>query len=279
MMKVDLSLAINYLPACGCLARLLCFLLSVSGIQAAQEIGGYTVLAAFLYFDRVLTPNLIFDSNAILLAVYLSQVHGVVRGWCTAQAHPVPMGLCHVLWCACCLALICYPPQVRSLFERRPLHERLVSTGFLLLMVTVSAFYHADRESLAVLGWRAIGFTLLCFGWIYVVGIEDSHGIEQLKHVSHPFLHRMAPMLYSPLACTACFFPLAVGGLVYQYLRRYRPQYIPEYPAFEAPQGYARVATNPPAQPLECIVEDQSESEDLEELLRVARQRTAGPRE
>ena len=274
MMKVDLTLAVNYLPACGCLARLFCYLLTVSGIHPAQEIGGFTVLAAMLYLDYVCTPKSIFDSSAILLAVFFSQVHGAVRVSMTSQGHPVGMAMIHVIWGAACILLVVEPPAVRRMLERKRMYERFLPTVWLLASVTTSAFFHSDRESLGVLSWRALGFTLLCFGWIYVVGIEDStQGIEQLRHNSHPFIHRMAPMLFSPVPCTILFFPLAVAGLAFQFLRRYKPSYIPQCQALES---YARVPTAPPAEPLECITEEPPEepAEDLEELLRMARQRT-----
>lgn len=86
-MQIDLSLAVNYVPAALCLLRLMVYLCAMCAIQPGQEIGGYSVLALSLWTDRVIfrvyAKNIIFDSSAIILCVFASNVFLTLRGFHT----------------------------------------------------------------------------------------------------------------------------------------------------------------------------------------------------
>ena len=87
MKRVDLALAVNYVPACFCLCKVLVLMLALSLIQPGEEIRtGYIPLAAVLYMDRLVMRNMIFDANAILLALYFANVHAAVRATSPRQA-------------------------------------------------------------------------------------------------------------------------------------------------------------------------------------------------
>ena len=87
MKRVDLSLAVNYVPACVCLCKALVLMLAMSLIPPGEEIrNGYIPLAALLYLDRLVMRNMIFDANAILLALYFANVHAAVRATSPRQA-------------------------------------------------------------------------------------------------------------------------------------------------------------------------------------------------
>lgn len=272
-MTVDLTLAINYVPACGCLLRVLCFLISVYGIHPGQEIGGFTLLAALLYIDRVTAPVVIFDSNTVLLAVFMSLVHGVIRVCQTGPSAHAVEGALGLLWALTCCAMILNPPILRQFWERQPLLERLGPTLLMLLMVVYTSFVHADREPFPLQAWRSVGFTLLCCGWVYLIGVQDGQAPDHLRQNSYRFVSRNAPMLYTPRWCTMVFFPLACLCLVVHYLQRFKPQLIPAYTMLDT--GYSRI----PA--LETILEVENMSDrgsdddpdNLEELLRQARQK------
>jgi len=276
-MSVDLTLAINYVPACGCLLRLLSFLIIVYGIHPGQEIGGYTILAALLYIDRVTTPLVIFDTNAVLVSVFLSLLHGVIRACQTGPSAHAVEGTLALLWGLACACLIVNPPPLRLFWERQAFLERLGPTVLMLLMVVYTSFVHADREPFAMQAWRSVGFSLLCFGWVYLVGLQDAQGVEHLRHHSYRFVVRNAPMLYAPRWCTYVFCVLACLGLAVQYCHRFRPQALPQCGVFEA--SYSRLPT------LDTILEIDSGSDkasddtpdNLEELLRQARQKQARP--
>ena len=84
-MQIDLSLAVNYVPAALCLMRLMFYLFVICLIRPGEEIGGYSVLALTLWIDRVIfrvyVKNVIFDSSAIILCVFASNVFLTVRGF------------------------------------------------------------------------------------------------------------------------------------------------------------------------------------------------------
>lgn len=220
-MKVDLTLAVNYVPACMCLCKALALMLGISLIQPGEEVrGGYIPLAAMLYLDRLIMRNMIFDANAILLAVYFANVHAVVRATSIRTAYPVFMMGLHLCWVAMSLTLLAEPGKVRWYFEKRVQASRLVPVLFMLLVIVPTAYVHEPFETGAVRACRALTFTLLAFAWIYLVGIHTSQGIEYLKETSCQFTARLAPLLYSPLWVAGAFFPAAIGALAWYHFKR-----------------------------------------------------------
>jgi hypothetical protein len=266
-MKVDLRLAVNYVPACTCLAKLLMLLLAVSGIHPGQELGGYTLLAAILYTDRLCMRNMIFDANAVLLAVFFSQVQAVVRANSSLEPHIAGVVCLAVGWCWWCTVLIAEPPVFLAAVDKR---TRIIEGASSLLMVVIivgTSYFHAPAEPIGFLAWRAVGFALLSFVWIYLIGIE-LQSLDHLKENSSQFIARMAPMLYSPLWATGLFFPLASGALGYQFMRRHHPGLVGE---FRTSEPYARIESHP--SPESHDIEDEEPT--AEELFRMAMQRRA----
>ena len=218
MKKVDLALAVNYVPACVCLCKALVLMLALSMIQSGEEIrGGYIPIAAMLYLDRAVIRNMIFDANAILLAIYFANVHAAVRATSQRQAYPVLMAGLHLCWTGMCLALLAEPGRVRWFLEKRVQASKIIPVCLMLLVLTGTSYIHAPMESGPVRACRALAFTLLAFAWIYLVGIHSPHGIEYLKETSSMFVTRLAPVLYSPLWLAVLFMPAAVGALVWQF--------------------------------------------------------------
>jgi len=268
MMKVDLRLAVNYLPACVCMAKMVVFVLAVSIISPGNEIRVYTVLAAVLYLDRLWTANIIFDANAVLLAVYFSHVHALIRSGSETQSYLLPMLALHFCWMVSCGLLLYEPPLVRRVLERRSSLERLGPTAGMLFIVVALSFFEQAPEHIAVQGWRALSFTLLSFAWIYIVGVENMQGADHLKQNSYQFTTRLAPLLYSPFWATILFFQAASVCLVVQYLRRYNPPSIPIYQPIDSQSPYLVEAA--PSQE-----SDSDTAESLEELFRQAQRKSA----
>jgi hypothetical protein len=217
--KVDLSLAVNYLPACACLAKMLVFMLAVTLIPEGREVDGLVVLAAMLYVDRLLTRNIIFDANAILIAVLFANAHAGIRAVSTHRAFQSLMDGLFVFWAAGSLALICEPRGVKQAMDRRATWAKIVPVLLMLLIVVATSHFHADMEPGAVRCCRALAFTLLSFAWIYIVGVRAPHGIEYLKENSCQFVARLSPVLYVSVWIAAAFTISAVGGFAVQYMR------------------------------------------------------------
>jgi hypothetical protein len=218
MKKVDLTLAVNYVPACLCLCKALVLMLALTMIQTGDEIrGGYIPMAAMLYLDRLIMRNMIFDANAILLALYFANVHAAVRATSARHSYaPLLWGL-HLCWIGMCLTLLAEPSKVRWLFEKRVQASKLVPVLLMMLVLTGTSYIHSPMETGPARTGRALGFTLLAFSWIYLVGIHSTQGIEYLKETSCQFTARLAPVLYSPLWLAILFVPCAAGALCWQY--------------------------------------------------------------
>ena len=101
-MQIDLTLAVNYVPAALCLVRLLFYLSLMCVFRSGEEIGGYSILALLLWMDRVVfrvfVKNIIFDSSAIMLAVFASNVFLTLRGFNTVP-HMSFLGAVVNFWC------------------------------------------------------------------------------------------------------------------------------------------------------------------------------------
>ena len=216
---VDLTLAVNYLPACACLGKMLVFMLAVTMIPYGQEIGGFILLAAMLYMDRLVTRNIIFDANAILLAVFFANVHASIRATSIHRAYQGLVDGMFLFWAVGSLVLISEPAQLKRVLDRRINMAKLVPVLLMLLIVVAISHFHSPLESGGVRACRAVAFTLLSFAWIYIVGIHTPHGIEYLKENSCQFVSRLAPVLYTSAWIAVAFTIGAVGAFATQYVR------------------------------------------------------------
>lgn len=271
MKRVDLALAVNYVPACVCLCKALVLMLALALIPAGEEVrGGYIPLAAMLYLDRLVMRNMIFDANAILLALYFANVHAAVRVMSHRQAYSVLLWGLHLCWIGMCLTLLAEPGRVRWMFEKRVQASKLVPVSLMLIILAGTAYVHAPLESGAIRACRALAFTLLAFAWIYLVGIHTPHGIEYLKETSCQFVARLAPVLYSPLWLAALFPFAALAALLWHYA-----QYGPSSQQ-EVPPSAVTVVVEP-AKPAQTSQQQETpEEQQLHELFRQAKMMGSG---
>ena len=286
--KVDLSLAVNYLPACACLAKMLVFMLAVTLIPEGREVDGLVVLAAMLYVDRLLTRNIIFDANAILIAVLFANAHAGIRAVSTHRAFQSLMDGLFVFWAAGSLALICEPRGVKQAMDRRATWAKIVPVLLMLLIVVATSHFHADMEPGAVRCCRALAFTLLSFAWIYIVGVRAPHGIEYLKENSCQFVARLSPVLYVSVWIAAAFTISAVGGFAVQYMRMAAAEaaaasapyqqilHSTAQPASDALVSIVVVANDGPSPAAPPQSAPRKADEEEEELFRQARMQSLG---
>lgn len=286
MQTVDLTLAVNYLPACGCLVRLILLMLALAMVPAGDEIlGGYLAIAAALYLDRTLTHKIIFDGNAILMAVFFANTHAVIRAaTSTMRAYPPVMGVGHLFWSAGCTILIADPPLVRQALENRKVAgNKLILVTGMLVTVVVTAYFQSDLEPIAIRACRALAFTLLAFAWIYMIGIHSNQGVGHLKESSWQFITCLAPVLYAPLWLAVLFCPAAVWALVMHQRSRQKQQssggyqYAPLLPV-TTDDTISKEPSEPPpiAETTPAIPQEDPETQQMQELLRQAKQALAG---
>jgi hypothetical protein len=272
MQQVDLKLAVNYIPACGCLIRLTGLILALAITPVGKEIpGGYLVIAAALYLDRTLTRKIIFDGNSILVAVFCANVHAVIRSTPTGlNIHPAIITVIHIIWAWVCTVLIADPPQVRQILERQAISKRiqakkLIPVCSMLLVQVTTAYLYSEIEPLFMRALRAVHFTMLSFAWIYLVGLNSNQGVSHLKETSWQFVARLAPILYAT-PWVAVLFSLAIVWIFVTH----NASHIPE----QSPYQYAPfIQPEPPIETPEPIATIEDTEAQLEqELFRQAKQ-------
>ena len=267
---VDLRLAVNYLPACACLGKMLVLMLAMGLIPSGQEVDCLITLASMLYIDRLITRNMIFDANAILLAIYFANVHSHIRAVSTHRAYGGLVDGMFLCWAMGSVVLISEPHVVKSILERRARATKLGPVLLMLFVITAIAHFQAPLEPGGLRATRAVAFTLLAFAWIYIVGIHTPRGIEYLKENSCQFVAQLSPVLYVSLWIAVAFTLAATAGLIVQYMRLMAAQ-CPAPAAKHEPV----VVTVEPATAAAVVPPSSADAEpspeQLSELLRIAR--------
>jgi hypothetical protein len=266
---VDLSLAVNYLPACACLGKMLVLMLAIWLIPGGEEVDCLITLAAMLYIDRLITRNMIFDANAILLALYFANVHSHIRAVSTHRTYPALIDGMFLCWAMGSVVLIAEPKAVKTIMERRTRTTRLGPVLLMLFVISAVAHFQAPLEPGGIRAGRAAVFTLLSFAWIYIVGIHTPRGIEYLKENSCQFVAQLSPVLYVSLWIAVAFTLAATAGLVVQYMRLTAG---PSRPNEPLPPVVVVVPADPPPPPPKPSEDSSDPSpEQLSELFRLAR--------
>lgn len=276
-LHVDLTLAVNYLPACACLGKVLVFMLVVAAIPPGHEVDGLVIVAAMLYLDRMVTRNIIFDANAILLAIFFANAHAGIRALSTQHAYKVLVDCMFLCWAAGALVLLGEPHMIKKTIERKPEAARLVPVLLMLVIVVAMTHVHEPLESGGIRCCRAVAFTLLSFAWIYIVGVHATTGIEYLKENSCQFVARLSPVLYASQWIAVLFTIGAIAAFATQYMRLTHNCTASPPPSTstksDAPATNDTVPHRPPEpQPPQ---KHDTPTDDTEELFRLARMQAA----
>lgn len=190
--NIDLSLAINYIPACSCLARLLCYL----AVQGATDLYAdhrlVVVLGTLLYMDRVLqNKGSFFDSNAIIYTVYFAHIFQYVRGVDTQLYFSVLL----VYFCSGLLSLFYLwdHPCMMKIANKLLLPLETIQVWICILPVLYLLFSATQEEIYACYFCKAVCFAVLVIVWIYVIGLKYS------RLNSQAFVVRFLPILILPI--------------------------------------------------------------------------------
>jgi len=262
VMQVDLSLAINYLPACTCFVKMVLFMTCVISITQGEEIWLFFILSFLLYMDRLIWRNIIFDSNSILLAVFHSNVYRLVRSVAPITNMMITTIICHILWAAFCLTLLVEPQILSRWIDKRNRAYTLFPSLVMITVLSLFTFIREDIETSLTNFCRAIAFNLLCLVWIYLIGVNNTQSIEYLKDNSSQFISRMAPLLYSPIWISGIFCISSMIALLYQYTNLTRKN--------------TSVQEHPPP-PQDCVIQVKNDTVDTEqgdlyEIFKMAKQ-------
>jgi hypothetical protein len=204
---IDLSLAVNYLPACSCAFRSVFLSLALCGIHSIKLLPAFVPLCLLLVFHRAQPDVLrIFDGSGVYFSIFLSHCVAVMQelgdGWWT-------------VWPPVYVAFSLEWPLVAGYLMWRPPLRRAQLMGYLAGAcghASVFAFVNRPdgREHRLVRVGRDLAFAGLCLVWTYVVGIYRRKLSRDSAESSSHFAVYFWPVLFihpwvAGLYACACF--------------------------------------------------------------------------
>ena len=213
---IDLSLAVNYLPAVECSLKgiFLCFVLVF--ISPGDHLGVYTIMSLLLNIDRVISRTRIFDGNALLCTVLASHVINFLR----AGVAPVPFLIgpfVTLIWLACSVVLITEPEVVRGYLADKARLRRILPalvTGF---GIGSLAFTPMPAESMGLKFVRSLGFLMLCVIWVYVIGVWRRNSMNE--SFNQNLIAKFCPFLFVQLGYMLFFLLICFCLLAFHVSR------------------------------------------------------------
>jgi hypothetical protein len=227
---VDLTLAINYLPAVACIFKTI-LLASILSIPALSDtLITYPILAMLLNIDRLLAPQRIFDTNAVLCSVLLSCVVNTLR--LHASAPPMAVSATALAYVAFSLLLVVEPngvPEFFALYSAGAgrFRQALPAIGNCLYIASFTLLPAQPQSGLHRI-LRASGFAVLCIAWVYVVSLwrrPRPRGTMLCPRADgglcvfacHALLARFSPVLYIHYVAAVVFAIVCVAAMGYHY--------------------------------------------------------------
>jgi len=282
--SIDLSLAVNYLPACSCAVKSFLLSLALCGAHSLRAAPAYVGVGALLVFDRLVQGRAcILDGSSVLMGIFAAHVVCEVQE--SQSAHPYPAWM-HWAFLALsaewvglsgCRLYLCSGGQIRTAV---PASSRRAAQQWEFLAscahVVLCAFYRAPQpEPRGVRISRHMGFVCLCVCWMYVIGIY----LRRVTHVAADSAVHFAsffwPVLYvHPYVAAA--YACAVLASVALHMRP-PPLYSPAAPEPARQQHHEPPAAQPRIEYLtcpeaQCELHEEPAGESLEELELVFRQ-------
>jgi hypothetical protein len=222
MPPIDLTLAVNYIPAVVCLlkAALISFCLCI--LNPGTHLGGFTVFALLLNIDRAVSSARIFDENAVQLCILSAWVINYLRVPSDAPRFLNP--LVSFVWLIFSLMLVLEFKKVQEIFVlygqgSGGTFQRLIPAVFTSCMVGVLCFTPMESESGIVKSGRTVCFAFLCVAWVYVVTVwraKPRHSACVFE--THALVARFCPLLYVNKLLAFGFAFVCLGCICYHYV-------------------------------------------------------------
>lgn len=226
MPSIDLTLAVNYLPAVEVTLKV-AFISSCLALLSSTEVfGGFSIMVLMLSIDRSLSNIWILDGNALQFAVLLSWFVNYLRTAAMAPGFVMPMATW--LWCVFAFSLVAEPKSVQEFFvlygsgsggRIRQIMPALGSSFF----VGLFTFLPGPIESGVARIMRSLAFTLLCVLWVYVVNVWRARPRQQAGGMCvftcHAIIARFCPVLYTQWLVAVLFSVACVVAIAWHYLK------------------------------------------------------------
>lgn len=191
MQSIDLSLAVNYIPACSCIVRLFGYLLLASVLSVYEDDRTYVILALILYIDRIIQdPHSFIDSNSIITTVFLVSIYQHART--TKDDMFFAVLLVYFVWGLLACVFLLDLVMLHRLVKYSPICinsiQIIVTCGILVYLL----FHNMHYEPPGCVIAKAVGFSLLVIIWIYTIGLKNHIARHQY------FIVRFLPVLILP---------------------------------------------------------------------------------
>lgn len=224
MPPIDLTLAVNFIPAVVCLCKAVLMSFSLSMLDPGEHLGGFVIFVMMLNIDRAVSSARIFDENAVQCCILASWVLNYLR---SLAASPKPVApVATFLWLTFSYCLVLEPRWVQEFFVMYGqgsggVCKRILPGILTSVFVMVLAFTHLHDESWIVKSARSVGFACLCVTWVYVVSVwrpKPRHN-GGCVFECHLLLSRFCPVLYVHWIVAALYAVGCVAIIVYHYVQ------------------------------------------------------------
>jgi uncharacterized membrane protein len=212
MQNIDLTLAVNYVPACTCILRLLAYLLCLTVLSHYGDPRTYVLLGVVLYLDKCSQGLHVFlDSNSILMTVFAANVYQHLRK-ISDDIHFTVI-LAYFAWGVWSCILLHDRGIVSDFVQANmPVPGYLVEVYATSLIVCYLLFHTAPSEPYGCLLGQALAFAILSIVWTYLVGLRKH---DQPLHCR--IVTRFLPILILPMWMSVIFGVACVGLLAWHF--------------------------------------------------------------
>lgn len=224
MPPIDLTLAVNFIPAVVCLSKSALISFSLCLLDPGEHLGGFVIFVLMLNIDRAVSSARIFDENAVQCCILASWVINFLRSLVDSPKIAAPIAT--FLWLIFSYCLVVEPRRVQYFFVMYGqgsggVYKRVLPGLITSVFVMVMAFTHADQESSAVKSARSIGFSILCVAWVYVVSVWRPRTKFNGSCVfeCHLLLSRFCPILYIHWVAAILYAIGCVALLTWHYIQ------------------------------------------------------------
>jgi hypothetical protein len=196
---VDLSLAVNYLPACVCVFESILLSLALCAVHAFRLTPAYVGIGLCLAVGRLMYSHpRIMDKSSILLGIFLAHAVSEIQEGSGDSAgiwHPYFQGFISLEWPALAgYRLLLGAPKAAFSAGRRALHWEFAGA---CAHVAACAFHGSPApEPRGVRIARYMAFCLVSLCWMYVVGIFRRRVTQGVSDSTVYFAVYFWPVMY-----------------------------------------------------------------------------------
>ena len=224
MPPIDLTLAVNFIPAVVCLCKTVLMSFSLSMLDPGEHLGGFVIFIMILNIDRAVSSARIFDENAVQCCILASWVINFLRSLAKSPKPVEPVAT--FLWLVFSYCLVAEPRAVQEFFVMYGqgsggVFKRILPGILSSVFVMVLAFTYLNEEIWIVKSARSVGFACLCVAWVYVVSVwrpKPRHN-GGCVFECHLLLSRFCPVLYVHWIVALLYWVGCVVFIVYHYIQ------------------------------------------------------------